>query len=413
MPRFLCARTVIAGALLAACGDTHDPGAGPITGLPRDLSVAEGSLIAADNTFAFGLFKEINTQQGERNVFVSPLSVAMALGMTYNGASGTTREAMQATLGLQDLTEDEVNRSYRSLIDLLRGLDPQVGFVLANSIWYRDTWAFEQAFLDICRRHFDAEVSPLDFTAPAASDAINQWVRDATNGKIRDIVPTPVPWNTAMYLINALYFRADWTYRFDASRTAEALFNLADGTQTTVDMMSHEASILVGYTERDGVRIVDVPYGGEAYAMTVVLPEDPAAIHDVVGRLSQEAWETWTAGLATNDVHLSMPKFTLEYEIGLNDVLSSLGMAEAFDPAAADFTRMYAPGGIWIDSVVHKTFVDVNEEGTEAAAATAVGMAFEGLPPTVIVDRPFVFVIRERFSGSILFMGKVLDPTAG
>jgi serpin B len=411
--RFLCALTVIAGALLAACGDTHDPGAGPITGLPRDLSGAEGALIAADNAFAFDLFMEINARQGEGNVFVSPLSVAMVLGMTYNGASGTTREAMQATLGLQGLTEDEVNRSYRSLIDLLRGLDPQVAFILANSIWYRDTWTFEQAFLDICRQYFDAEVNPLDFTAPAASDTINQWVRDVTNGKIRDIVPKPVPWNMAMYLNNAIYLQADWTYRFDESRTAATPFTLADGAQTTVEMMSHETSIPVGYSVRDGVQIVDVPYGGEAYAMTVVLPEHRAAIREVVGRLSQETWETWTAGLVANDVHLSMPTFTLEYEIGLNDVLSSLGMAEAFDPAAADFTRMYAPGGIWIDSVVHKTFVDVDEAGTEAAAATAVGMAFEGLPPTVIVDRPFVFVIRERFSGAILFMGRVLDPTAG
>jgi serine protease inhibitor len=413
MPRFLCALTVVAAALLAGCGDTHDPGTGPITGLPRDLSVAEGSLIAADNAFAFELFNEINARQEEDNVFVSPLSVAMALGMTYNGASGTTREAMHAALGLKDLTEDDVNRSYRSLIDLLRGLDPRVEFILANSIWYRDTWTFEQAFLDICRQYFDAEISPLDFTAPAASDTINQWVRDATNNKIRDIVPKPVPWNVAMYLINAIYFQADWTYRFDESRTDDAPFTLADGAQTTVDMMSHDASIPIGYAERDGLQIVDVPYGGEAYAMTIVLPENPAAIHDVIGRLSQERWETWTAGLTATEVHLSMPKFALEYEIGLNDVLSSLGMAEAFDPAAADFTRMYAPGGIWIDSVVHKTFVDVNETGTEAAAATAVGMAFEGLPPTLIVDRPFVFVIRERLSGAILFMGRVLDPTAG
>ena len=394
--------------LLASCGDSL----GPIGELPRDLSIAESRLVEADNRFAFKLFREINEQEGDTNIFVSPLSVAMALGMTYNGAAGSTQEAMQQTLELQGLTLDEVNEAYKSLIELLSDLDPRVEFLLANSIWYRHTMTFEQAFLDLTQEFFDAEVSALDFSDPAASQTINDWVSQKTRGKIQEIVPEEIPWNIIMYLINAIYFKGDWTYQFDKSRTGPARFTLVDGSETTVEMMSHESEVDIRLAWADGVKVAELPYGGSAYSMIVLLPNEPAQIHDLVDLLSRETWNAWIADLDTSQVHVSLPKFTLEYEIGLNEVLKALGMEVAFTPGAADFTRMYAPGGIWIDSVVHKTFMDVNEEGTEAAAATAVSMALSA-SPEFVVDRPFIFVIRERFSGTILFMGKVMDPTAG
>ncbi len=399
--------------LLASCDAIFGPGDDPITGLPRELSIAEGKLIEADNRLAFKLFREVSEQAADSNVFISPLSVAMALGMTYNGAAGTTQEAMQQTLGLEGMTLEEVNQSYRDLIDLLRSLDSRVEFLLANSIWYRLGMTFEQAFLDLNREFFDAEVTALDFSDPAAGQTINGWVSEKTRGKIEEIVPEQIPWNVVMYLINAIYFKGDWTYQFDKSRTEAARFTLVDGSETTVEMMSHEGEVRIRLAWADGVQLAELPYGGGAYSMTVLLPENAAQIHSLVDLLSWESWDAWLAELDSGEVHVSLPKFRLEYEIGLNEVLKALGMAIAFVPGEADFTRMYAPGGLWIDSVVHKTFVDVNEEGTEAAAVTVVSMRDVAGPPGFIVDRPFVFVIREKFSGTILFMGKVMDPTAG
>ncbi len=413
-PLSCLAPVLTAVILLGGCGEGTAPTArddlGPIDGLPRALSIAESDLIEADNRFAFKLFREINQQEGDKNIFISPLSVAMALGMTYNGAAGSTQEAMRQTLELEGLSLQEVNESYRSLIDLLRNLDPRVEFTLANSIWYRNTMSFEQEFLDVTRQFFDAEVTPLDFSDPAASQTINGWVKDETRGKIDKIVPDRIPWNIVMYLINAIYFKGDWTYQFDKNRTQDAPFTLADGSQTTVDMMSHEAEVEIGLNRSEGVWLADLPYSGSAYSMTILLPETAEEISSLIDRLTQDNWDVWIEGLNLGEIYVSMPKFTLEYEITLNDVLQSLGMGVAFT-GAADFTRMYAPGGIYIDEVKHKTFVDVNEEGTEAAAATSVGMAVTSAPPRFVVDRPFVFVIRERYSGTILFMGKIIDPS--
>jgi serpin B len=398
--------------VLVSCGDPLGPE--PITGLPRDLSVAEGNLIDADNQFALKLFREIAEAEDDRNVFVSPLSVAMALGMTYNGADGSTREAMQQVLELQGMSLEEVNQSYRDLIDLLRNLDPRVEFVLANSIWYRNTLTFEPAFIDLNRQYFDAEVSALDFSDPAASQTINAWVQDKTQGKIDKIVPDQIPWDVIMYLINAIYFKGDWTYQFDKSRTAPAPFTLADGAHTTVEMMSHGTEVPVSMASGDGFQVLDLPYGGQAFSMTVVLPNAPGDVAAVVDRLSQGDLHSSIAALHETEIHVSLPKFTLEYEITLNEVLKSLGMGIAFSADSADFSNMYTgPGNAYITNVKHKTFVDVDEEGTEAAAATSVEIGLTSAPPVFVVDRPFVFVIREKFSGTILFMGRVMDPTAG
>ncbi len=399
---------VTVGLVVTDCGDAF----GPITGLPRELSVAEAHLIEADNRFAFKLFREITAQEKpDKNIFISPLSVAMALGMTYNGAAGTTQEAMQRTLELEGMTLQEVNESYRSVIDLLAELDPRVEFLLANSIWYREKLTPRQEFLDVNRRYFDAEVSGLDFADPGAAETINSWVDENTRGKITKIVPATIPPYVVMYLINAIYFKGDWTYQFDKNQTRDAAFTLADGSETTVKMMSRESEHPVQVFSDENVQVVDLPYGGKAYSMTIVLPLTPQGIHALAGDLTQESWDRWLAGLDSTSLFVSVPKFTLEYEINLNDVLVALGMGEAFT-GGADFSRMYEGGGVWIDEVKHKSFVDVNEEGTEAAAVTSVRM-IESAPPVIYVDRPFLFAIREDYSGTILFMGRMMDPTAG
>jgi serpin B len=410
-------------ALAAGCAD--GPVTGPITRLPRELTASETHLVAVNNDFAFRLFQEIAREEGPaKNLFVSPLSVAMALGMTYNGAAGTTQQAMQDVLGLGGMSLPEIDQSYRSLIALLRGLDPRVDLTVANSIWYRQGFSFEQSFLDTTSVYFDAAVRGLDFAAPGAAPTINGWVSDQTHGRITSIVPDPIPSDLVMYLINAVYFKGDWVVQFDKSRTAPTPFTLADRSTTTVPMMWFKAPATVrvagGFYPQpggSGPLVLDLRYGGGAYSMTIVMPWDPAGMDSLAAGLTLQQWNAWIAALDSTKAFVSLPKFTLEYQLKLNDVLAALGMGVAFVgcpavPDCADFTRMRSVRDLFISEVMHKTYVDVNEEGTEAAAATSVGIAPTSAPPSVVVDRPFLFAIRERLSGTILFMGRIMNPAA-
>jgi serine protease inhibitor len=407
--------TLLVAALSVRCSD-EIVGVQEITALPRGLTAAEEGLIQSDNAFGLKLFREIDVQEDAgRNIFISPLSVAMALGMTYNGAAGETQAAMQETLELQGLSLDEVNQSYRSLIDLLRNLDPTVEFILANSIWYRDGFPVIQDFLDVNREYFDAEVTGLDFDSPSAAPTINAWVDEKTNGRITEIVDNPIDPMLVMFLINAIYFKGDWTYQFDQGLTSDAPFYLEGGGQVQVPMMRTSGEIEIGRYGDTELEAIDLPYGGKAYSMTIVMPVDGGGtLGELVQSLNAARWAEIIAGLTTAETQVWMPKYTLEYELTLNAVLEALGMGIAFDEFNADFSKIYdGPENLFISRVKHKTFVDVNEEGTEAAAVTSVEVGVTGMPPTVMVNRPFVFAIREKFSGTILFVGRIVNPVAG
>ncbi len=410
-------RRTLALALLAsaavACGDGP---AGPITDLPRPLTSGEAQLVAADNGFAFRLLGTIAAADAGANLFISPLSVGMALGMAYNGAAGGTADAMRLTLGFDGLTQDEINTSYRSLIDLLRGLDPSVEFAIANSVWYRPDFALDSAFLDRTERYFDAAVRPLDFASPDAAPTINRWVSDATHARITEIVDSPIPPDAIAYLINAIYFKGSWTSQFPRDATRPGPFHRADGTSRDVPMMRTPEPIPVRHAWTGAAEVLDLPYGGGAYSMTIVLPAAGVALDSMVGTLTQAQWDGWIGALDSTALLVTMPKFQLEYEKSLVDALEVLGMKVAFCrniPAfSPDFTAMYPPGGACISNVKHKTWVDVNEEGTEAAAVTSVEVGVTSAPPSITVDRPFLFAIRERLSGTILFIGAIADPGA-
>jgi len=409
MRRFVPPAVVLlAGIALARCGDPF----GPIDDLPRDLSRAELSLVEADNSLALKLFREVNAHDTSGvNLFISPLSIGMALGMTYNGADGATREQMAEVLELQNMTVDEVNEAYRDLIALLLDLDPKVEFQLANSIWYRDGVTFEQAFLDTNHEYFGAEIAPLDFSSPTASRTINDWVSDNTGGKIERIVPDQIPADLVMYLINAIYFKGDWAHQFDKDLTEDASFTLADGTEVMVPTMFHREEADVKRGGDDLFAALDLPYGGGAFSMTILVPHSGIHIDSAAARLDGPRWQTLIGNLGDAATVVALPKFTTEFEILLNDVLRSLGMEDAFVPNVANFSNMRAENDLFISSVRHKTFVDVNEDGTEAAAATSVGMTDSSAGPSVFrVDRSFLYVIREQYSGSVIFIGKMLDP---
>ena len=379
---------------------------------PRPLTAAEAQVVDADNRFGLKLLRAtVDTEEASTNVFLSPLSVSMALGMTLNGAQGETRAAMERALEKQGLSSPAINDAYRGLIDLLEGLDPNVEVALANSIWYRKDFPVKPTFIDTTRTHFDAEVVGLDFSSHNASEQINGWVHEETGGNIPKIVPNRISRDLVMYLINATHFKAPWKVPFDPANTETEPFRRADGSTVSVPMMEKTEDVVHPTYQTEQFRAVDIAYGDSLYSMTILLPHEDASVRSVVDSLDAETWMQVTEGLAPQTLsRLKMPKFTLRYEKTLNGVLKDLGMGVAFT-RQANF-RGIADTSLAIDKVKHKTFLQVDEEGTEASAATSVGIASISAPPSIVVDRPFVVVLGENHSDTILFIGAIMDPTA-
>jgi len=389
------------GLAVLGCTEATAPGA-PITALPRDLSSAEIKVIAASNEFAFDLFRTGNADQHKANVFISPLSASMALGMTANGANGSTADEMYSSLRLTGSTREQTNGGYKSLIELLRGLDPKTEFTIANSIWYEQTFPFNSSFLDESKQYFDAKVSALDFGSPSAVGTINSWVADQTKNRIPKIIDG-IDDAEVMFLVNAIYFKGIWQKQFDKANTVDAPFHAADGTTANVPMMERLAG--VQFTGNAEYSAVDLPYGNSAFTMTVVLPTGD--IDAFAESFDQSKWKALVESLHDSEMQVYLPRFRIEWKRLLNQDLIAMGMGQAFVDGA-DFTRMSARGReLVITKVLQKTFVDVDEQGTVAAAATSVGIGLTSMPPSFRADRPFLVVIRERFSGSILFIGKI------
>ncbi len=399
---------VIATLLLAACQSTTGP-IQPITDLPRPLTGAEQTLVSSSNAFAFNLMRAVNANEATGNVFVSPLSVSMALGMTMNGAAGSTFDEMREMLGFGGLSEAQINASYRSLIDLLLGLDRSTEIGVANSVWYRQGFPFEQSFITTVEDSFDAEVAALDFGDSGSVKTINDWVSRATNRRIDEIIKS-ISADDVMFLINAIYFKGQWVTRFDRARTRGDTFTGLDGAPIPVQMMNNDGNFRSRSTP--AYTALELPYGNSAFTMTVVMPSAGQNINDYLTSLDQTAWNDIVSTMVEGNVMVSLPRFRLEYEKSLNGPLAALGMQTAFIPGGADFTRLSTAGKqLFISDVKHKTFVEVNEEGTEAAAVTSVGISVTSAPPSIRIDRPFIFAIRERFSGTILFAGKIVAPS--
>ena len=410
MSRPIALTCAILVAISACASDPVAPGT--ISALPRPLTDAEAFVGSAGNRFSFDLLRQVNLAQQDENVFLSPLSASMALGMTLNGAAGATADEMRRALGFGEVSEQSINDGYRGLIGLLRGLDRSTDVRVANAIFHRHDYPFEQSFLETGRRYFDAEVRGLDFAAPATLGTINDWVSRGTNGKIPTILDRITP-NEVMFLINAVYFKGSWRSRFDPRATADAEFRTIDGSSQPMKLMYQKTANL-RYLETADFQAVDLLYGNSAYAMTVLLPKPETNVNALVASLSDAAWAEWSQGFEEQEVELYLPKLKLEYERTLNEDLQALGMRLAFD--GADFSRMSPRGrGLEISYVKQKTFVDIHEEGPEAAAATVVAVIERALPSSVMrVDRPFLFAIRERFSGTILFVGKIVRmPASG
>jgi len=381
----------------------------------NEIEVTEKAalLIAAGNDFGFEMFRQVFlAEKDAENIMVSPLSVSLALAMTYNGANSETKTAMEKTLKVYGLTPADINTSYFDLVNALKSLDPKVLLEIANAIYYRKDFKVENNFINTNKTYYNAEVSALDFSSPNALKTINGWVADKTRNKIETILDEIKP-SHVMFLLNAIYFKGIWTKEFNQKSTQQQPFYLKNGSSIQTATMQRTDTL--PYTSNSLFSAVQLSYGKENYNMYVFLPEPGKNLQDIAEKFNSDNWEIWMKSfIVTQNVDIKFPKFKYEYDIKLNDALTKMGMGVAFT-GAADFTGINRNGGLYIDYVKHKTFIEVNEEGTEAAAVTivAIDKTSAGGPQKVAfyVNRPFLYAITEKSTGAVLFMGTVTNPS--
>ena len=315
---------------------------------------------------------------------------------------------MEEALKKAGFTTDEINRSYQSLVNALLAADKKVMLEIAQSIWYRQNFEVIPDFIAVNQEYYNAEVRELDFGSPNALKTINGWIEDKTHGRIKDMIKRIEP-DHVMFLVNAVYFYGEWQRKFEKKETYKGNFTKADGKTVEVDMMSKTDSAM--YLSNDLFSAIQLPYGHGNFNMTVMVPNENNTCEQIVNELNAENWSKWTAEYSMiYNLNIALPKFKSEYEVKLNDVLAAMGMEVAFT-ASADFSGITPNGDIYIDYVQHNTFIEVDENGTEAAAATVVAMReYVAMPNYFKADKPFIYAISEKETGAILFIGKMANP---
>lgn len=395
--------------LLALAGITIHSGCQQAEDPVFEYTVKSARVIETNNQFGLELLKTVFSTEEAPNIMISPASVSLALGMAYNGAGTTTMDAFEQVLDYDGLTREEVNKISQELINVLVTNVEGNLLEIANSLWYDDGFPVEQGFIDLNRNYYDAQVRALDFRSAEAVKTINDWVSDKTHGKIDEIIRNIDP-AVMVILINAIYFNCVWEVKFDPDDTRPAPFYNEDGSLwEEVDMMKLESTFNATFTDRYSG--VELPYKNGKFSMYLFLPAERVTVNELAGTLDAEMWKVWLAGFSEiKDFTVQMPKFKFEYERSLSDDLKAIGLQVAFTDQA-DFSGI-SPEHLQISDVIHKTYIDVNEEGTEAAAVTAIMFENTALKPLSIIrlDRPFLFAITETSSQSILFMGKVSRP---
>ncbi len=387
---------------------------GPANSKDRVERAGMPALVAGNNRFAVDLYGRLRSATSG-NLFFSPYSISTALAMTLAGSAGDTQKQMAEVLHFT-VPEPELHRLMAQLRQNLRA-DAKRGYQLriANRLWGHKGYEFLPEFLATTREHYAADLGVVDFVrnAEAGRQEINRWVETETERKITDLIPPgAIDAATRLVLANAIYFKANWQDKFNERLTADTPFHIPGGEEVTVPMMHQTRSF--GYQAADGLQVLEMPYVDGKLSMLVLLPKEIEGLPALEEKLTAENLRQWTTGLRRQRVIVYLPRFKLTSQFGLNDALQAMGMTLAFDDLKADFSRMSPGEGLYISAVVHKAFVDVNEEGTEAAAATGVIMAPRAAivdePPTFRADHPFLFLIRDNQTGSILFIGRVANP---
>ena len=370
---------------------------------PIALTRAETGINAGSNAFGLDVFRTINASGKVNDLFISPLSLSLALAMTSAGADGQTEVQMRRTLGFQDCSNTEMAGYFRKMTEALTSLDPKTTLQIANAIWTHKSIRLKDGFVSDVTEYYHSEAQSVDMYATETIDAINRWCATHTNGKIPKILDYDSR-GIPVLLANALYFNGTWKTRF--TDTFDGQFRDIEGKRANSPMM--RATRDIPYASDGKWQMVELTYGNGGFVMDLLLPVDEKGFEKGVCSLDADEWNALTGALRSREVHLEMPKFKMNYEIVLNDVLKALGMTDAFT-GDANFSKM-SDAGMCIDFVKQLTYVDVNEKGTEAAAVTAIGMKTTSIGPShtvyFIADRPFVFAIREVSTGAILFIGQ-------
>jgi serpin B len=394
--------------LIFACNDK------PVDPVPSDLTPTQKSakIIAADNQFGFELFQKVNASQVEqKNTMVSPLSVSLALAMLYNGTEGNTKKQMEEMLHKSNLTVEDINQSYQEMVGALSSHDPKVELSISNAIFYRNTFEVKPDFINTNQNYYQAEVSGLDFTnATQTLEKVNGWVNAKTKGKIDKIIEE-VSDNAVMYLLNAIYFNGEWKYRFDAKETFNMNFVKEDQSVIQVPTMQIENPF--NYFSNENFKLLEMPYGSGKYSMIIFLPEVGKTTEDVISQLTSVQVNDWISRMTEQKKKVYLPKFEFKFDDSLVDELSALGMTDAFNASTANLSGISDQAQLVVSEVKHKSYIKVDERGTEAAAVTGITIDVTSVGPdnSFRVDHPFVFAIREKDTQAILFIGKVIDPT--
>jgi len=382
---------------------------------PKSLELNANALevITNGNEFGVELFTKVALEEN-KNLMLSPLSASTALTMLLNGCGGNTYDQLKKTLRYpEDMSISEINEVYKSLVTQLLQVDPKVKLALANAIFYRESFSVKAPFLNMMSSDFEAQTEGLDFALPSALITINKWAYDNTNGKIPKVLDEISP-DAVMFLMNALYFKGDWSYQFDKSLTSNRPFYMAEGNSVNVSTMNGE----VGSKVASGInyKAIELPYGRTNFTMVVIVPNETLANFNTP--FTAEMWNTITSTLDEQEEYgemiVYMPKFKFSYEKQLNDQLQSMGMIDAFNPGLANLSGI-SDASIFVSFVKQNTFVEVDEKGTEAAAVTTIGVELSSAPPQprqFIIDKPFIFAIRERTTNALLFIGQIVNPLA-
>jgi serpin B len=369
-------------------------------------------LAKSNNDFGYDIFKKLHEEDPESNLFISPFSISTAFGMLLNGARTETREEILEVMKLNGWTETDMNDAFKALLEILPALDNKVKLNLANSIWYREGYNVLEDFLQRNSEHFGSEIREMDFSDPETKDIINGWIEDQTNGKIKDMIDQIKP-TTVMFLINAIYFYGEWTYEFDKDNTKTGFFYPDYGQAVECEMMKM-GEVTLPYYKAENYQLLDLPYGDSIFTMTILLPDSDYNVDKVIGEMDPVILEgQFEAMQETEITQVSIPKFKIEYKKKLVETLISLGMERVFDPARADLSGINGYGDLFVSDVIHQSFIEVDEKGTEAAAATVIVVIETSAGNEIYFDanRSFVFFIRDNRTNSILFSGKLITPT--
>jgi len=383
----------------------------PIEPVNINLTTSQLSLINSENSFAFDIFKSVlHNTDGSDNIIISPLSISSALSMTVNGANGATRDSMLATLRMNGLTPEIINNSYKDLTAALLVVDQRVLITVANSVWIENNFVAKKTFTDILARYYNAESKSFDISDPMVPKQVNGWIENKTNGLIKNMVDQLDP-KTVMLLINAIYFKGKWNSQFDKVNTVPGSFYKSDGTTAQAQMMKQtsEYNIFNG----DGFTLAELPYGQGNFVMDVILPTEKDGLKNITPLITDNNLNAWLHQLGKRNTELTFPKFKYGFKIELKDILEAMGMGIAFGDKA-DFSNI-SDFATQLSFVLHQAFIETNEEGTEAAAATVVGIIATSAPASPLVlniDHPFLYIIRETTTNTILFIGQVADPLA-